>query len=305
MMKAYVILAHKHPEQLFRLVQRLADISSFFFIHIDKKANISDFRNLKNLGHKIIFVERVTANWGEFGLVKATLNGLKAVRNYGHTFERIILLSGQDYPIKSNAEIDQYFKSTNFTIFLEYYSLPDEVKWKPGGGLYRVNKYFFGLRLYQKFLARATNLLAAFLPFLQRKIPSGMKPYAGSGWWMIDNDALNYILTYVEENPGYLAFHQYTFAADELFFHMILLDGKDQKITKNITNSNKRFVKWKDIHASHPEIIKLSDMQTIIDSEDLFARKFDMMEDTAIMNHIDQHCLWESNPKSYHDEKAG
>lgn len=290
-----MILAHTYPEQLFRLVQKLEDNRSFFFIHIDKRADLSIFKKLLILKHKIIFVERVTSNWGEFGLVSATLNCLKAVKNYNHTFERIILLSGQDYPIKSNSEIDHFFKTTRCTVFLEYYSLPDFVKWQPSGGLYRVNKYFLGLRSYQKLGARIINLLATLLPFLRRQIPAGMKPFAGSGWWMIDNYALHYILNYVEEHPEYVAFHQYTFASDELFFHMILLNATDEKIRKGIINNNKRLVKWKAITDSHPETIKKSDLPSLIQSDDLFARKFDSFEDTEIIDLIDQYCLQASH----------
>jgi hypothetical protein len=37
MKKAYIILAHKQPELLYKLVEKLDANQSTFFIHIDKK----------------------------------------------------------------------------------------------------------------------------------------------------------------------------------------------------------------------------------------------------------------------------
>ena len=36
---AYIILAHKYPRQLIRLVNRLNTEKTYFLIHIDKKTN--------------------------------------------------------------------------------------------------------------------------------------------------------------------------------------------------------------------------------------------------------------------------
>src|SRR5947209_16226850 len=111
MQKAYLILAHKYPSQLYRLYKALNDESSTFFIHIDKKADIAKFQRLIT-SKSVHWVERVEANWGEFGLVEAVLNLLKATKNSGNVFDRIILLSGQDYPIKSNDIINEYLRQS-------------------------------------------------------------------------------------------------------------------------------------------------------------------------------------------------
>ena len=44
MTKAYIILAHKNPAQVNRLIKQLDDKFSEFFLHVDKNANIEGFK---------------------------------------------------------------------------------------------------------------------------------------------------------------------------------------------------------------------------------------------------------------------
>ncbi len=286
-------MAHKYPEQLHRLVSRLNDGLSAFFVHIDKNVEISQFKSLGEFGDPIHFVERVASGWATFGQVQSVLNGLKAVKESNKQFDTISLLSGQDYPIKSNAEIDSHFKASQYSVFIDYFPLPNFKKWKEdNGGIYRVNKYFFGLKRYKLFSSKSINFLANFIPFLRRKIPDGMNPYAGSQWWSINMYALNYVLDYINKHPEYAAFHQYTFACDELFFQMILVNSNDERIQKSIENDNKRFMKWKTSNSSHPETLVADDLPEILNSKALFARKFDLTLNADIFDSIDNKCLF-------------
>ncbi len=294
MEKAYIIMAHKNPGQLYRLIDRLNDGASEFFIHIDKTAAFAPFEIIKELGTTIIhFVDRADSKWGGFGSVQASLNGLKAVKNSQKKFDRILLLSGQDYPIKSNQYIDNFFSNSPHTVFIDYFPIPNYLKW-PGsdnGGLYRVYKYYFGLKWYQLFCSKSLNLLSTYIPLLKRKIPNEMKPFAGSQWWSGDGYALDYILDYDEKHPEYRAFHQHTFVPDELYVQMIVANATDENLVKSILNSNKRFIIWADEHAAHPNLLGKNDFEAILNSDDLFARKFDENTDAEILDLIDREIL--------------
>ena len=287
MEKAYIIIVHKNPQQVARLIDALNDGSSTFFLHLDLKINLGSFQ-CQISGTHIHWVNRVDASWGEFGLTAATLSGMNAVKAFPKKFDRIIVLSGQDYPIKSNHAINECLRRSPYSNFIEYYLLPNYVKWIPNGGMYRVNKYFFGIKLHQRYKAKTLNFLALFIPPLRRKIPEGMKPYAGSNWWIIDDYTLHYLLDFVESHPEYVAFHKHTFVADELFFHMILLNTDDERIKASTVNDNKRFILWKQ-YAPHPEWLDLEHLEDMLASDALFARKFDMAEGDEVLCQIDQH----------------
>jgi len=291
MKKAYIIMAHRSPDLLYRLVERLCDTNAHFFIHLDSRTPRGPFDSILSLDRKITFVEREASYWGEISYVQATLNAMKAVQRSGISFDRIFLLSGQDYPIKSNREIDEILARSPHTIFLEYFALPAFQKWQPSGGMYRVNKYFFGMPWRNRMLAKALNGLGIIFPFLRRKPYQGMKPYSGSTWWIMDMRALEYVLHFVARNPGYVRYHRHTFACDEVFFHMILVNATDPVIQRNLVNNNLRYIRWENIKSSHPEILTEADLDVLKQSGALFARKFDPAVDTAILDSIDRHCL--------------
>ena len=293
MQKAYIIVAHRYPQQFHRLVSRLNDGQSEFFIHIDKTADITPFQSVKEFGDSIHFVERVDSRWGGFGSVQASLNGFKAIRESKKNFDRIILLSGQDYPIKSNEYINEFFEKSPHSVFVEYYPIPNYEKW-PGsdrGGLYRVDKYYIGLKWYELFASKSLNFLSTYLPFLGRKIPGGMKPYTGSTWWSVDMYTMNYILDYDAAHPEYRAYHRYTFVPDELYLHMLMANTKDETILKNLENDNKRLILWETSFCAHPNTLRTTDFDVIAASEHLFARKFDASVDSEILDMIDEHIL--------------
>lgn len=290
MKKAYIILAHKNEQQVQRLIDTLDDGNSTYFLHVDLKVSDTEFKKLFSKNSQVHFVRRVKTEWGGFGLVNATLNAMLDIRKTGD-FDKIILLSGQDYPIKSNEEIDQYFKNSKFNIFMDHFPLPNHRKWGMGGGMYRVNKYFFGLSWIEKYLAKAINFLAVFIPIINRKLAKGVQPFSGSQWWVMDMRALNYVLDYVADHPEYVKFHRHTFAPDELFFQIILLNCKDESLRDHIANDNLRYMQWKTSEIAHPEILNINDLDNIGESDALFARKFDTGIDEEVINSIDDQLL--------------
>jgi len=260
-------------------------------VHIDKRVDIEDFECIRQLGDNVKLVPRVRTEWGSFGLVAATLNGLRAIYASEDKFPVISLLSGQDYPLKPNTYIDAYFRSSSHKIFMEHYPLPNYAKWENGGGMYRVNKYFLGFGFLSKYMARTLNFLSGYLGLLRRKMPCGMLPYAGSQWWTIDWHTLEYILDYVQRHKIYTQFHRWTFAPDELFFQGILLNAKDQGLKKKLSNDNKRYMKWMSANSGHPDVLRRGDLEDLLRSDALFARKFDVTKDTEVLDLIDEHCL--------------
>lgn len=287
MKKAYLILAHKNLAQLVRLLDRLDDGNSSFFVHIDLKVPLNEIENILSERTNVTLVKRISTEWGGFSLAEATLNAMRAVRNSRIEFNAISLLSGQDYPIKNNPEIDSVLSTSRYSIFLDHLPLPDYERW-PAGGTYRYQKYFFGLSAVALFFSKACNLLSTLFPVFARRLPFYLRPYCGSQWWTIDMYALNYILDYIDRNPEYYNFHKYTFAPDELFFHIILLNARDERITGKIVNNNLRYIRWERADHPHPEILTKDDLPDIRTSKALFARKFDHRKDDEILDLIDR-----------------
>lgn len=293
MNKAYIISAHKNPTHLNRLITRLNDGNSEFFVHIDQKVDITPFLSLSLIGEQVHFLPRFDGTWGRYGIIEPYISGLRAVKDSSTNFDRIMLLSGQDYPIKSNQEIDAFFATSPYSVFIDYFPIPNYEKWPGGdrGGWYRVDKYYLGSKWYQLLTSKSLNFMGNFLPFLRRKMPDGMKAYTGQTWWNLDMYALNYILNYHDTHPEYFKFHRHTFVADELFIQMIVANSGDDALLASIEKSEKRFTIWETPTSAHPKILDKGDFDKIRSSNDLFARKFEEA-DTEILDLIDEKILF-------------
>lgn len=109
---AYIISAYKLPDLLIRLVNRLQSENATFFIHVDKKSASTDFKQMQaglKVFSNVYFLERHTCHWGDFGHVRATLKGIQELVTRDITFDYALLLTGQDYPLKTKGAIENFF----------------------------------------------------------------------------------------------------------------------------------------------------------------------------------------------------
>jgi hypothetical protein len=293
---AYIVLAHKYPEQLVRLISQINTNDVSFFVHIDKKVGrniysqivtkLKDFPNVS-------FIKRYNSPWGSFNLVRATLEGIKSIVETGTPFDYVVYLSGQDYPIKSNKQINQFFQENQGKEFLEYFTLPHSV-WK-GSGFRRVeywhiywNNEWFCIPEKREFQSPINSFLYSFLTLIlpkKRKFPEDFPLYGGSTFWCLTADCAKWVNNFVKQNPKFVARFNYTYITDEVFFQTLLLNSpfKD-KIVKN----NLKYIDWGKVDAINPRILDKNDFEKITKSEKLFARKFDITLDAEILDMIDQ-----------------
>jgi Core-2/I-Branching enzyme len=138
---AYIVLAHQLPNQFVRLVHRLQTDNAAFFIHIDKKTDRETYRKMISpLLHyeNIYFIERLPRYYGDFNHLRATLNGIRQILDSGMHFDYVVLLTGQDYPIKNNRIIEKTLQEGGACSYMEYFKLPSEHWEGENGGIDRI-----------------------------------------------------------------------------------------------------------------------------------------------------------------------
>src|SRR5665647_1946406 len=95
---AYLILAHNNYHHLNRLINALNDSNRVFFIHIDNTlklpSNLNEFEN-------VVFVRGPKVYWAGWSTIEAILSLMRTATRIG--FDYYFLLSGADYPIRSNS----------------------------------------------------------------------------------------------------------------------------------------------------------------------------------------------------------
>lgn len=304
MQKNYLILAHKNPQQLARMIKALDNGNSKFFIHLDAKTPIEPFTAQLEDEHIVFIPERERCVWGDFSIVLATIHLMEAaakVQNKGF----FILMSGQDYPIKPIGELDAFLEENAQCDFIDY--LPLEQKWKPKMVKDKLAHYhilhsetrgdsncyapFSRSSLFQKgrtlwHLLKGRLSLENFkkLRQLPRREAPFAQQYAGSQFWAFSENTFYDVLTYIQKHHEELElYYQYTSSPDEVYFHSILLNLKEEG-RKIILKNQLTYVNY----FRKNNVFLTEDFEKLTSAkEQFFARKFDMEIDVEILNKLD------------------
>lgn len=278
---AYLIATHDTPNQTRRLVEALTSGSVCFYIHVDARADQRAFSSIT--GPNVHFARnRVRVFWGDFSLVQASLNMMAAALADPLRCERLILLSGSDFPLQPSGYIERFFAERDDKEFINCVPIPSVAANKP---LSRITEYRVSrgapaaIRLLQKML-----LTGGVMPRTRdyRACFGSLAPFGGSEWWALSREACEYILSFVAANPAIVRFFHNTFAPDESFFQTILNNSQlGSRIVRNVT-----FTDWSGggrspafLTEKHLELFGTgpfitSDSVYGSGSELLFARKF-------------------------------
>ena len=273
---AHLILAHNHPTQLDRLVKRIVNEQADVYIHLDKKTDITPFVHLEKLANVFFVKERVVVKWGEYSVIKATLEGMKAILATKITYTHINLLSGNDYPLKSNDTIQQYLFANSGKSFMWFDRIFND--W-PEGQL-RCNKYDFGDYGFPG-RYQLTKLSNTFLP--NRKPPYKLVPHGRSQWLTITPTCAEYVLNYLNNHSKAANYFRLTWCVDEIFFQTILCNSP---LSTTLINNNLRHIPIDN--ECRPYTFTSTDVTELKASGKFYARKFDFEKDETIFNLLDE-----------------
>lgn len=285
MKHAYLIEAHSNFEQLLMLIKTLDCDYNDIYIHIDKKSEIPGYlANFKTKKSKLLFLEdRKDVQWGSFNQIAVECALLKVAIQNGN-YSRFHLLSGVDFPIKSQKYIYNFFEKNKDKEFVHIDKVQDEKEINK-----RVSKYFVFIDKYgrkNKILNQIQNGLIIVQKFLNinRIKKENRKFYKGSNWFSITNDFANYI---IENEPWIFDTFKKTKCCDEIFVQTLLMNSKYRK---NLYYSEEeqrysclRYVDW---NRGNPYVFTIEDYQLLLSSECIFARKFDLKKDEKILNKL-------------------
>jgi hypothetical protein len=279
---AYIISAYKLPDQLTRLVNRLATDTTHFFVHVDRSADDAIYSRMVSpmarLGN-VHFLDRHRCPYGGFGHVKATLKGINELFRRRIPFDYAILLTGQDYPLRSNEEIADFFTDHERQSFIDHFPLPFD-EWDLGG-MDRIDSWHVRLG-GQHFRFRGPAKLG-----VTRRFPLGLRPFGGSAYWCLTRECIDYIVRFLQNAPRYSRFFKYVNVPDEIFFQTIVLNSPLRDL---VVNDDLRYIEWRErAIAGGPAVLGRGDFNRIMSSPKLFARKFDMTDDAEILDMIDCH----------------
>ncbi len=309
---AYLIVSHRLPDQVARLAGalRAGSPAAPIVVHHDPSGEPlhAGARRALHDAEVRVLEPPGSLGWGGPGLLVAVLRSVRLMLR-ALEFDWVVLLSGQDYPLRPVAEIEAELLAAPHDAYLEAVSVPRARL----GALARrrgvdefTGRYFFRwTRVPDEAAAHwerrprlraATRLAWPFV--LVRRLPTGLHagvvrartPFTatmpcrrGADWWMLSRRAAETLDRAADERPELLRYLRSSIAPSEAYVATIV--GAEPGLRR--VADHRRFVRWRARRPS-PDVLGLGDLDAMLASGMLFARKFDSGVDAAMLDALDE-----------------
>lgn len=268
---AYLIMCHNNFMHLARLLQALDNEKNDIYVHVDKKAGDCPFEMLEKSVRKanLFWVKRRSVNWGGVSQIRTELFLLKQAAETYHSYYH--LLSGMDFPLKSQRYIHEFFSDHQGSEFINF----DKKAIEEAEFIDRVRYYYF----FQDMVGRNKGKIPALCYHMQKILLSFQKNrnvdrtkkysfalYKGTNWFSITHELVIYLL---QNRKIIKRLCRRSLCADEIFLQTLVMVSPYRN---NIVNDSLRYIDWK---RGNPYIFTEMDYEELRKTDKLFARKFD------------------------------
>ena len=294
----YLITSHTLPDQLLRLcsVLRRGSPEARIVVHHDERRTQVDISRLASLG-----VERIeppsALEWGSFSHLALHVRCLRWLLAGPH-FDWVVLLSGQDYPIRPVSEIENGLAqaSTRFDALIEATPCPRPSRWRAALDEFTLRYHY----RWHPIPAWASALTGRARPFVRvRRMPGGplvgwpalRSPFVngfvchtGADWFTLSRAAAEGIERFVRVRPQLLRYYRRTLFPTESCFQTILANDPSFRLQ----NDPRRYVVFDPRNTLHPQVLGCADLDAMLASGLDFARKFDATVDRLVLDELDR-----------------
>lgn len=295
MRHAYMIIAHDNYQQLRVLLQQLDDERNDIFLHIDKKSTTLSkemFSGVVNKSSLYIIECPISVFWGDYSIVQCELLMLETATAKGN-YSYYHLLSGICMAIKSQDYIHDFFQKNAGKEFVSLYNeqLANRVR-------FRYKYYFPYMRLLKNPKAKWTRALMAASSITQKVVGINRTRKNktvvfgfGAQWFSITDRFARYVIgrkAWIETT------FRHTLCADEVFLQTILLNSEfaENVYTNSSGDNSMRLIDW---NRGRPYVFCEKDIDEVMSSPMLFARKLDLRIDSKIVDAVLKKTLSEVN----------
>lgn len=287
MKHAVILLWHKNLPQLIDLIN-FFDQDFRFYIHIDKKSRLSkeEVERVRSMRNVALVLSHYKINWGGFNILKAEMLLLRRMIK-DEPFDYVHFMSGQDYPIKPLHQIKKFYEDNSGTEFLQFHAYPFK-EWE-GATYARVSLY----RLFDCFDYRTEKGRLAItriakmqdkLHFMRRIPDQYPRLYGGSNWFSMTGVCAAYVCNHYKRS--FYNRLKYTFAPEEMFFPTVIMNSP---FAEKVRNDNLRYILWAG--GNSPQTLTMSNWASIITTNALFARKFDVALSAELLANLRRFVL--------------
>lgn len=310
---AVLIMMHKNPSQVLRLIRWYDSEDVYFFVHIDKKAKIeiSKFEDELNSisKHAMVVPWRNSCHLYSWSLVKGELAladyARKFAENNGFQFDYYQNISGQDYPIAKFEKFEQIMNSGGKTAYLIMCSrsstgvIPNQFK---RTRYYKIRCVFDDYIKFEPMRQICVGFVHIYELLLDRFIGSPAKRLAslgyemgfGTAFWILPHDIIDKALELEKENGNnsekqLIKIMRNTGLPEETYFQTVYLNFcGEYELRSNMTYCN--FATRGRVNTGHPYDFEMADLPELLEKSEsnCFARKFNIETDADILDEMDK-----------------
>jgi hypothetical protein len=262
---AVLVLSHRAPAQVAGLVARLeSGTNTVVAVHHDPRG---EPLRLQPSSSVALVPDPVPCPWGRLGIVVAIRKSLQWLRANVPDLSWALVISGQDYPIRTMASIEAELAAARCDAFVRHLRVDDD----PGGDAHRWRTTTRRRYMYRRRLPGSARSVE--LPWPRRHpFHDGFRLYAGEQWANLSIGAIDKavdsplnkpLLRYLRRAPN----------ADEAWLGTVLLNGEPEL---TVVNDRRRFIRWPGAGDGHPAVLGPGDLPDLRASDAFFARKIDL-----------------------------
>lgn len=270
----FLILAHKDPDHLQRLIQAISTPNTACYIHLDKKSDMSEFIQLEC--SNVHFIKNRLPIYYDYSLVEATLRLMREALTDDRHFDYLIRIHGVDYPVQPADYIENFFQKNMGSEFIEIMPTKAGDKEFPQNRI-RIFEIPNGATIIEKKIYHYLSTIGFRRDRISEFNKFGLIPYWGSALWGLSRGACEYILNYAKNYPKLLKFLRNAHAPEEMIFQIILGNSSYMDKAANYFH----YIDWSSQQRHPPELtekhlkIFSSSLQVIHENREiLFANKF-------------------------------
>jgi hypothetical protein len=269
---AYFIMVHHKPQQFEWLMQAISNPHDLFFVHVDMKSRLgikADRRGmmaevrriLKDVPNVCILPSRFT-NWGGWSLSQILLDTIRLALARDTGWTHFINLSGQCYPLKTDAEMRDQLGQSNGAIHVEMLPIAE---------LPADDWHHRSIRMFE------TPLRAHVLKGAQTAPTSFAMEHKGSQWVMLPRDFCQWAVE-APVTADISRYLKHRLLSDELIMQTLFANSP---FRDRLAPFYGRGIIWPG-----PKVLTIDDLDWLQGCGALFGRKFDCAQDVGILESL-------------------
>lgn len=226
-------------------------------------------------------------------MLVAVMSVLRCALEHG-AYDRLCLLQGLDYPLRSDAEIRSFFEAHPDVEFIRgcncsrskdpYFAKKVRCHWMLGTKSRMIRKLSNGINRYLHPYVRSGVIHDGGKEF---------DVYYGCAQWGLTGACARYVLDWYDQHPDFNRFFHHSFAPDELYFQTVIFNSpfRGHTMAGGPEPEKQGLVNWRALHyfeyGQSIRIFHLEDLPLLQRQESLFIRKVTTKDSTPLLDLLD------------------